>query len=123
MSKQKTILVVEDEKDLVDLLKIRLESLGYKVIYALDGQEGLDVLKSQKPDLVILDIMMPKLDGISVLLKLKANKQTKDIPVLILSVIGEEEEKSIAKKLGAVAYVNKPFSNEVLISKIKSILQ
>ena len=123
MTPKKTILIVEDEQDLVSLLKIRFEGLGFDVVCAPDGQEALTILEKENPDLIILDIMLPEMDGMSALLKIKANNQTKDIPVVVLSAITQEEEVNIATKLGAADYIKKPFVTEDLVARIQEILK
>ena len=113
------ILVIEDEEIMSSMLKDNLEMLGFEVIVAESGMEGLRKAEIFCPELITLDIMMPGLDGITVLEKLKLNNKTKDIPVILMSVAGGKER--IGLKLGAVAFFKKPFDFERLNSKIQSI--
>ena len=123
MKEEKTILVVDDEEDILKILDLRLRYLGYKTVLTSSGEKALQVLAKKKVDLIILDIMMPDTDGISVLLKLKSNPETKDIPVLMLSAIHQEEEIRLAKTLGALDYIKKPFSSDEIKEKLNAIWQ
>jgi two-component system alkaline phosphatase synthesis response regulator PhoP len=102
------ILVVDDEKDVVELLRFVLEKDGHQVIEAADGHEGLDVAVKQKPDLIILDIMMPTMDGYTLATKLKADKATRDIPIVILTAKGRMRDMLEAEE-NVRAYIEKPF--------------
>ena len=120
---KKKILVVDDEEDMRKLLRIRLEQEDFNVIDAVDGEEGLKKAEEELPDLVILDIMMPKMDGYTCLKEMRKLPKTKSIPVLMLS--GKEEEKvrdlfSFQKISG---YIEKPFELDDLIAKIKDVLK
>lgn len=114
------ILVVDDEKAINDIIQYNLESEGYEITSAYDGQECLDIFKSQKFDLIILDIMMPKLDGFSVLREIRKTSQT---PVIMLTAKQEEVDKVLGLELGADDYVVKPFSIRELTARIKAILR
>ncbi len=114
------ILVVDDEKAINDIIQYNLEGEGYKITSAYDGQECLDIFKSQKFDLIILDIMMPKLDGFSVLREIRKTSQT---PVIMLTAKQEEVDKVLGLELGADDYVVKPFSIRELTARIKAILR
>lgn len=120
---KKKILIVDDEAELVDLVKIRLEAAGYDVIKAYDGQEGLEKAKSEKPDLVLLDIMMPKMDGYKVCGLLKMDARFKKIPVILFSAKAQKEDAQLAKEVGADQYVTKPFEAAVLLSKIRELIK
>ena len=120
---KKKILIVDDEAELVDLVKIRLEAAGYDVIKAYDGQEGLEKAKSEKPDLVLLDIMMPKMDGYKVCGLLKMDARFKKIPVILFSAKAQKEDAQLAKEVGADQYVTKPFEAAVLLSKIQELIK
>ena len=120
---KKKILVVDDEAELVDLVKIRLEAAGYDVVKAYDGQEGLEKAKSEKPDLILLDIMMPKMDGYKVCGLLKMDARFKKIPVILFSAKAQKEDEQIAKEVGADLYVTKPFEATVLLSKIQDLIK
>lgn len=105
--KKKKILIVEDEKSLSLMYKTEFEEDGYHVLIADNGAKGLEMAVKEKPDLIILDIIMPELNGFTVLKRLKVNEGTKDIPVVILTVLGAEEKKEEGEKLGATAYLVK----------------
>ena len=121
MSK-KTVLVIEDEENLVELLKYRLEANDYNVESALDGEEGLEKIIKLKPDLVILDIMMPKMHGYEVCRLAKNNKATKDIPIIILTARTQIKDMNDAKKCGANAFISKPFEPAELLNEIKKLI-
>ena len=118
----KKILIVDDEAELVDLVKIRLEAVGYEVLKAFDGQEGLDKAKLEKPDLILLDIMMPKMDGYKVCGLLKMDARFKKIPIILFSAKAQKEDVELAKEVGADLYITKPFEAPVLLAKIKEFL-
>src|SRR3989339_580962 len=92
-SKNKKIIIIEDEKSLLKALRIELADSNLEILSALDGESGLALVKREKPDLVLLDILMPRMDGYEVLKFLKTNKSTKNIPVIVLTNLGQEEEK------------------------------
>lgn len=120
---KKKILIVDDEADLVDIIRMRLNGEGYDVVTAGDGQEGLDKARSSKPDLILLDVSMPKLSGEEVLEKLKEDKSTASIPVVMLTAKSEVED--IVKYMtvgGAKDYVVKPFLSEDFLDKVHSAL-
>jgi CheY-like chemotaxis protein len=104
MPKNKTILVVEDEPILLRALNIELLNAGFEVLVASDGEAGLKMIKANKPDLVLLDLLMPKMDGYAVLEAVKKDPKTKKIPIVVLSNFGEAENIQRAKKLGALDY-------------------
>ena len=123
--KEKTakILVVEDEEILLTGLKEELESGGYTVQGASDGVEGLEKTKSFKPDLILLDLLMPKMDGMEMLQKLKADAETRDIPVVILTNLSDYEKISEALSLGAMDYLVKAnYKLEDLLEKVRTVL-
>jgi DNA-binding response OmpR family regulator len=118
----KNIVVIDDELDMAQLLKVELELEHYHVELANDGRQGLDLVKKVKPDLVLLDIMMPEVDGYEVLQQLKTESTTKNIPVVILTAKGLEQDIKKGLDLGAEDYVVKPFYPALLLKRIKSIL-
>ena len=120
---KKRILVVDDEVDLVNLVKMRLEANGYEAVGAYDGQEGLDKAKKEKPDLVILDLMLPKMDGYKVCRMLKFDEKYKKIPIIMFTARAQESDKKMGEEVGADAYITKPFEPEVLLTKIKELLE
>src|SRR5215208_1247164 len=122
MSQKAKVLIVDDEPLNVDYLQQELEDSGYQIITAFNGQEALDKIKSQQPDLVLLDLMMPVLDGFAVLSEIKADNVLRDIPVIIVSA--SNDSKSIVKgiKQGADDYITKPIDADHLKKKVKEHL-
>lgn len=120
---KKRILVVDDEKDLVEMLTIRLEANDYEVFVAYDGQEGLDKARALKPDLIILDLMLPKLDGYKVCRMLKFDEKYKQIPIILFSARAQESDVRLGKEVGADDYLTKPFEPEILLAKIKELIK
>lgn len=117
------ILVIDDELHIVELLKYNLETNGYKVIYALNGREGLNLAVEKKPDLILLDIMLPEMDGFDVCKEIKKRQQTDNIPIIMLTAKGEEFDKILGLELGAEDYITKPFSVRELLARIKVVLR
>jgi DNA-binding response OmpR family regulator len=111
---KKTILIIDDEVGLRNLLKFRLVSFGFDVIVAEDGYTGIEMAKSMKPDLIILDIMMPYFNGIEVCKKLKSDYATKGIPVVFLSVLAQKEDMEMGKQAGGEFFLTKPYDPEKL---------
>ena len=122
MSK-KRILVVEDEAELVKAIQIRLEQAGYEAMVAYDGQEGLKKAHKDKPDLIILDLMLPKMDGYWVCDLLKHDKRYNSIPIIIFTARAQESDIKMGQEVGADAYITKPFEYQVLLDKIKELLK
>ncbi len=123
MSQKKRILLIEDEEDIAALIKLQAEMSGYKLHVEVDGLNGYRAIEREKPDLVILDIMLPGQNGFDVCRKMKSNPDLKNIPVIILSAKGEELDVILGLELGADDYVSKPFSPKVLFSRIKAVLR
>jgi len=121
MSKGK-VLVVDDEIYIVHILDFSLGMEGYEVITALDGEQALERLKSDRPDLIVLDIMMPKLDGYEVCKAIKSNPATKHIPVILLSAKGRNVDQKTGYDVGADDYSTKPFSPRKLVERINQLL-
>ena len=117
---KKTILIVDDEKPIVDILVYNLEKEGYLTLSANDGIEAIDIALNKKPDLILLDIMLPKADGLTVCKKVKA---AMNIPILMLTAKDEEIDKILGLELGADDYITKPFSVRELIARIKENLR
>jgi two-component system alkaline phosphatase synthesis response regulator PhoP len=117
------ILIIEDDRDIVDLLKFNLEGEGYELFAAFDGSAGVAAAGRYLPDLIILDIMMPVLDGLEVCRTLKEDKSTAHIPIIILSARSQEMDKVLGLELGADDYVTKPFSPRELIARVRAILR
>ena len=107
---KKKILLVEDEKVLIETVTLRLEANGYEVIPAYDGFEGLEKAKKEKPDLIILDLMLPKMDGYKVCGLLKADTRYNKIPIIMFTARAQESDKKMGKEVGADAYITKPFA-------------
>ena len=116
------ILVVDDEIYIVHILDFSLGMEGYEVVTALDGEQALDKARSEKPDLIVLDIMMPKLDGYETCKRLKADAETKDVPVILLSAKGRNVDQKVGFEVGADDYITKPFSPRKLVERINAIL-
>ena len=116
------ILVVDDEIYIVHILDFSLGMEGYEVLTALDGEQALERLKSDKPDLIVLDIMMPKLDGYEVCRAIKSNPDTRNIPVILLSAKGRNVDQKMGFDVGADDYITKPFSPRKLVERINAIL-
>lgn len=115
----KKILVVDDEAQLVEMVKMRLEAAGYDILCAYDGQEGLNKAKKEKPDLIILDLMLPKMDGYKVCGLLKNDARYSKIPIIMFTARALDEDMRLGKDLGAEDYVIKPFDPKLLLDKIK----
>jgi len=108
---------------LILMVRMRLEANGYDVVSAEDGQEGLEKVKSEKPDLIILDIMMPVMDGFELCSIIKEDEQTRKIPVIILTGRAQDTDSDTARKLGADSFLKKPFDAPVLLAKIEELLK
>ena len=121
MSKSR-ILIVDDEPDIAETVSFMLQNRNYMVSIASGGQEGINKTKTEHPDLLLLDITMPDVDGYDVCMKLKADEDTRDIPIIMLTAMGESEAVLKSHSIGADDYVVKPFSLPILLSKLKKIL-
>lgn len=117
---KKTILIVDDETTIVDMLVYNLQKEGYNTLQANDGEEAVNIALNQKPDLVLLDIMLPKMDGLAVC---KRIRQTLNIPILMISAKDEEIDKILGLELGADDYITKPFSVRELMARVKANLR
>ncbi|MCX7950802.1 MAG: response regulator transcription factor [Clostridiales bacterium] len=117
------ILIIDDELHIVELLKYNLEMNGYKVYYALNGNEGINIAYEKKPDLILLDIMLPEIDGFEVCKKIKRDDELANIPIIMLTAKGEEFDKILGLELGADDYITKPFSVRELVARIKVVLR
>ena len=121
--KEKTILVVEDEEDIRTLLAMRLKVSHFQVLTAGDGDEGLAVIREKKPDLVILDLMLPKITGYELCRMIKFDENLKSIPIIILSALEMKVDRDRALEAGADAYFIKPLNLGLLVAKINQLLQ
>lgn len=119
-SDKKTILIVDDEKPIVDILMYNLDKEGYNLLEANDGETAVEIALKEKPDLILLDVMLPKMDGLSVCRKIK---NSLNVPILMLSAKGEEVDKILGLELGADDYITKPFSVRELMARIKANLR
>ena len=118
----KKILVVDDEPDLVETVRFPLEMEGYQVLVAYNGEDGLNQARKDGPDLIILDLMLPKLDGYKVCRLLKFDERYKHIPVLMLTAKTQEKDRLLGKETGADEYMTKPFDIDKLLEKVKFYL-
>ena len=119
MAKEYTVLAVDDEPDVLLFVKAALRAEGYRVLTAANGREALAQARSEKPDLVLLDVMMPGMDGFEVLERLRQNEATLGIPVIMLTILTERERKLLAIKRGVQYYITKPFEVQDLITKVR----
>ena len=123
ISESATILIVEDEQDIRELLSYNLEKEGYATVQAADGKEGLDLARSRKPDLILLDLMLPKMDGLAVCRELERDSGTVRIPIIMLTARGEVVDRILGFELGADDYVVKPFGVPELLARIRTTLR
>lgn len=119
---KKKILVVDDEPDIQTIVSARLMSMGFEVLLAKDGQEGLDLARKELPDVILLDLMLPKLDGYKVCRMLKFDKTYENIPVIIFSAKGSDADKKLAEQAGADAYMVKPFDLHLFTQTIQKLI-
>jgi len=116
------ILIVDDERQSIRMVQALLENNWHEIIFARDGQEGLEKAKTENLDLIILDVMMPKIDGIKVCRTLKNDFRYKKIPIIILSALDQEEDFKAGKEAGADAYIAKPYEATILLGKVEELL-
>jgi len=122
MADKKKILIVDDEPDIVETLKFLIESEGFDTIIAIDGEEAFRKAKEELPDLIILDVMLPKINGYKVCRLLKFDTKYKHIPILMVTARSQEEDKVIGEETGADEYITKPFDIEEILSKVHSYI-
>ncbi len=120
---KETILIVDDEEDIIELIKYHLKNEGYLVLTAQTGEKAVELAKSHHPDLMVLDLMLPGIDGLEVTRILKTGPETADIPIVMLTAKGEESDIVTGLELGASDYVSKPFSPRVLVARIRAVLR
>lgn len=121
---KKKILFIEDESDQVMLVKVRLESSDFHFVSAIDGEEGLRKINTEKPDLVLLDLILPKIDGYEVCRRLKNNPKTKDIPIIIITATGGTKEiEAKCRACGADNIIFKPYESKELMEKIRALIK
>jgi len=123
MADQKKILIIDDEEDLQKMLKIRLEQEGFNIVQANDGDVGLKTAEQEVPDMIIMDIMMPNMDGYSCLKEVRSLPKTKDIPILMLSGKEEEKVRDLFAFQKISGYIEKPFELDDLVVKVREILK
>ncbi|MFA6170435.1 MAG: response regulator [Candidatus Margulisiibacteriota bacterium] len=117
------VLVVDDEPDVVSLLEVLLNSYGYSVISAADGQQALEKARTERPDLIILDVMLPKLDGYKVARMLKFDENFSKIPIIMLTAKVTDKDKETGIETGADVYLTKPFETDKLLASIETVLR
>jgi two-component system, OmpR family, alkaline phosphatase synthesis response regulator PhoP len=122
MIKEK-ILVVDDEEDILELVRYNLSREGYRTLCAASGEEGLKVAKAEYPDLIVLDLMLPGVDGLDVARQLKGDEATRKVPIIMLTAKGEESDIVTGLELGAEDYITKPFSTKVLVARVRAVLR
>lgn len=120
--KKPVIMVADDEEDIKVVLKMFLEAIGYEVVNAFDGLDAMEQMKANRPDLVLMDIMMPVIDGIEVVRQMKTDKNLREIPVIMLTAAAQSDMLQKALAVGAVDYISKPFEPEVVQIAIKKAL-
>lgn len=123
MTRRKKILVVDDERDLVELIGLNLQRNGYEVLTAHDGNTALEIARKQKPDLIVLDVMMPGLSGREVTMQLKTDSDTAGIPIMMLTAKTDETDVIVGLSMGADDYVTKPFSMKVVVARVAALLR
>jgi two-component system alkaline phosphatase synthesis response regulator PhoP len=122
-TKKANLLVVDDEDDILELLVYNLEREGYQVTGVKSGEEALDIIQAKDFDLIVLDLMLPGIDGLEVCKQIKSSNEARQIPIIMLTAKGEESDVVIGLELGADDYVTKPFSPRILLARIKTILR
>jgi two-component system phosphate regulon response regulator PhoB len=120
---RETILIVDDEEDIIELIKYNLKSEGYTILTAMTGEEAIKIAKNSQPDLLVLDLMLPGIDGLEVTRQLKKEAKTMDIPIVMVTAKGEESDIVTGLELGANDYISKPFSPRELTARIRAILR
>ena len=123
VSNKDRILIIEDEKDIGELVKFNLENLGYEITLANNGESGLELARKNKHDLILLDLMLPGIDGLDVCRIIKADTHINQTPVIMVTALGQEENIVKGLESGADDYITKPFSFKILYARIKSVLR
>lgn len=121
--KPSKILVVEDEKNILQLVSYNLQKEGYQVVTAKDGEEALHKVRREIPDLVLLDLMLPKMDGLEVCRQIRSEEKTKAIPIIMLTAKTQEADRVVGLEMGADDYIPKPFSPRELLARVKAVLR
>ena len=120
---KENVLVVDDEEDILELLRFNLSKEGYHVICATTGERAVEMARSELPDLIVLDLMLPGMDGLEVAKFLKNAPETQNIPIVMLTAKGEESDVVTGLELGADDYITKPFSPRILVARVKAVLR
>ena len=120
---KETIFIIEDEKNIVELVTFSLQKEGFRVASSHSGDEGLQMVRQKKPDLIILDLMLPKLDGLEICKILKNNDSTSHIPIIMMTAKSEEADRILGLEIGADDYVTKPFSPREMVARVKAVLR
>jgi phosphate regulon transcriptional regulator PhoB len=123
MVMQKKVLVVDDEKDIVDLIAYNLEKEGFATLRAYDGEAALDLVKAKKPDLIILDLMLPGVRGLDVCRFIRKNPDTETLPIIMLTARSDQTDKILGLEIGADDYITKPFNVRELIARVRAVLR
>lgn len=118
-----TVVVIDDEKDLLELVRYNLEKEGYTVVGALDGKSGLELVMRQRPALVMLDLMLPDIDGLEICRRLRSEGRTAAIPIIMLTAKAAEADRVVGLEMGADDYITKPFSPRELLARVKALLR
>ena len=118
-----SILVIEDEEDIAELIRYNLEREGYRVVHAESGERGLEIVRRQRPDLVLLDLMLPGIDGLEVCKRVRADVPGAQTPIIMVTARGEEADVVTGLELGAEDYLTKPFSPRVLVARVRAVLR
>lgn len=122
ISLKKLLLIIDDEEDFTSMLSFRLKNMGFEVLTANNGDKGIELARANKPDIILLDLMMPNLDGFQVSQMLKNESRTKHIPIVVLTALTNENSKESLEKIGAVDFIEKPFEPDELLKKINNVL-
>jgi len=117
----KRVLLAEDEPNIVESLSFLLERAGYQVMVEVDGQKALDTVLADAPDVMILDVMLPEMDGYEVLRKMRADDRARSVPVLMLTAKGQREDRRVALECGADHFITKPFANAELVAAVEQL--
>ncbi len=118
----RTILICDDEASILNILEFSLGAEGYRVLAVADGEQALAQARAEPPDLIVLDVMMPRRSGFEVCRELKQDRRTADVPVILLTARGRREDRELGRQAGADAYVTKPFSPQRLLEKVQTLL-
>ncbi len=122
MDRQPVVLVADDDEDVLELVAFRLRRAGYRTITARDGREAMELVRNEHPDLSVLDIAMPEMDGLEVTRALRGSDQTREMPIILLTARSQERDVMAGIEAGANAYIKKPFSHRELRARVESML-